>query len=35
MDKNLFDRLAQSMTQMDEITRGEREPSREFHIDAA
>jgi len=35
MEKNLFDRLVESMTQMDEIDRGEREPSREFHVDAA
>ena len=34
MEKNLFDRLVESMTQMDEIERGERQPSREFHIDA-
>lgn len=34
MDKNLFGRLVESMTQMDEINRGERQPSREFHIDA-
>ncbi|WP_459742001.1 helix-turn-helix domain-containing protein [Pseudomonas sp. 3A(2025)] len=34
MEKNLFDRLVESMTQMDEIDRGERQPSREFHIDA-
>lgn len=35
MDKDLFNRLAESMTQMDEIVRGERQPSREFHVDAA
>jgi putative transcriptional regulator len=35
MEKNLFNRLVDSMTQMDEIDRGERQPSREFHIDAA
>ncbi len=35
MDKDLFNRLAESMTQMDEIARGERQPSREFHVDAA
>ena len=29
-----FNRLLESMEQMDEIVRGEREPSREFHIDA-
>ncbi|MGC5699456.1 helix-turn-helix domain-containing protein [Pseudomonas sp. NFXW11] len=34
MEKNLFNRLVESMTQMDEIQRGERSPSREFHIDA-
>ncbi|HWT69471.1 MAG TPA: helix-turn-helix domain-containing protein [Pseudomonas sp.] len=34
MEKNLFNRLVESMTQMDEIDRGERQPSREFHIDA-
>jgi putative transcriptional regulator len=34
MDKNLFEQLAESMQQMGEITRGERAPSREFHIDA-
>jgi putative transcriptional regulator len=34
MDNNLFGRLVESMTQMDEISRGERRPSREFHIDA-
>lgn len=34
MEKNLFGRLVESMTQMDEIVRGERSPSREFHIDA-
>ncbi|MCF5827419.1 transcriptional regulator, partial [Pseudomonas syringae] len=34
MEKNLFDRLVESMTEMDEIDRGERQPSREFHIDA-
>ncbi|MGN2413917.1 NadS family protein [Pseudomonas syringae] len=35
MEKNLFDRLVESMTEMDEIDRGERQPSREFHINAA
>ena len=30
-----FDDLLESVTQMDEIVRGERVPSREFHIDAA
>ncbi len=34
MDKNLFDRLVESVNQMDEIVRGEREPSRVFHVDA-
>jgi putative transcriptional regulator len=34
MDKKLFAKLAQSMEQMGEITRGERAPSREFHVDA-
>ena len=34
MKSNLFDRLVESMTQMNEIDRGERQPSREFHIDA-
>ena len=34
MEKNLFDRLVKSMTEMDEIDRGERQPSREFHVDA-
>ncbi|MFK3769469.1 helix-turn-helix domain-containing protein [Pseudomonas putida] len=34
MENNLFDRLVESMTQMDEIDRGERQPSREFHVDA-
>lgn len=35
MDKKLFKRLVESMGQMDEIIRGVREPSREFHVDAA
>jgi len=35
MDRDLFKRLAESMTEMDEIVRGERAPSREFHVDAA
>lgn len=35
MEKNLFNRLVESMTQMDEIDRGERQPSREFCVDAA
>ena len=34
MDKKLFAKLAESMEQMGEITRGERVPSREFHVDA-
>lgn len=34
MDKKLFSRLIKSMEQMGEITRGERAPSCEFHIDA-
>jgi putative transcriptional regulator len=34
MDKNLFGRLVESMAQMNEIDRGERAPSREFHVDA-
>ena len=34
MEKSLFNRLVESVTQMDEIDRGERQPSREFHIDA-
>ena len=33
MDKRLFSRLVESMTQMDEIVRGESPPSREFYID--
>jgi putative transcriptional regulator len=33
MQKQLFDNLVKSMTQMDEIVRGERAPLREFHID--
>jgi putative transcriptional regulator len=35
MEKKLFNRLAESMKQMDEIVRGARAPSREFHVDAA
>ncbi len=31
---NFFNDLMESVTQMDEIRRGERAPSREFHIDA-
>lgn len=34
MDTALFGRLVDSMTEMDEIVRGERAPSREFHVDA-
>ena len=34
MNKKLFSQLVESMEQMGEITRGERTPSREFHIDA-
>ena len=34
MDKKLFAELVESMTEMDEIVRGERAPSREFHVDA-
>lgn len=34
MDKQLFNRLVESMTEMDEIVRGEREPSRKFQVDA-
>ncbi|MCC4307762.1 helix-turn-helix domain-containing protein [Alcanivorax marinus] len=30
----LFDDLMESVQQMDEIHRGERQPSREFHVDA-
>ena len=30
----MFANLMESVTQMDEIVRGERQPSREFHIDA-
>ncbi|EXF91241.1 Cro/Cl family transcriptional regulator [Pseudomonas fluorescens HK44] len=29
-----FDELMESVQQMDEIVRGERPPSREFHVDA-
>lgn len=35
MDKKLFKRLLESMSQMDEIVRGVRAPSREFYVDAA
>jgi putative transcriptional regulator len=34
MDKKLFNRLVESMTQMNEIIDGERAPSREYVIDA-
>jgi len=34
MDTRLFDRLASSMREMDQIARSERRPSREFHINA-
>lgn len=34
MDKKLFSMLVESMTQMNEIARGERAPSREFVVDA-
>ena len=34
MDTKLFDRLVESMTQMNEIVDGERAPSREYVIDA-
>ncbi|ATX00898.1 NadS family protein [Citrobacter europaeus] len=34
MDKALFERLTQSMIQMNEIDEGTRQPSRTFHIDA-
>lgn len=33
MDKKLFSELVESMTQMNEIARGERAPSREFHVE--
>jgi hypothetical protein len=32
MEKKLFADLVESMTQMNEIIRGERAPSREFHF---
>jgi len=35
MDKKLFGRLVESMKQHGEIARGERGPSREFHVDGA
>jgi putative transcriptional regulator len=34
VDKKLFSSLVESMTQMNEIARGERAPSREFVVDA-
>jgi putative transcriptional regulator len=34
MDNNLFERLVESMTQMNEILDGERAPSREFVVDS-
>ena len=34
MEKKLFADLVESMTQMNEIIKGERAPSREFHFDA-
>jgi putative transcriptional regulator len=34
MEKRLFDRLVESMEQMNEIESGAREPSRVFHVDA-
>lgn len=34
MNKRLFAELVGSMTQMNEIVRDERAPSREFHVDA-
>lgn len=34
MEKKLFSELVESMNQMNEIVRGERAPSREFHVDA-
>ncbi|HVY23877.1 MAG TPA: transcriptional regulator [Steroidobacteraceae bacterium] len=34
MNKKLFEKLAESMKQHGEIARGERAPSREFHMDA-
>lgn len=32
MDKKLFTELIESMTEASEIARGERAPSREFHV---
>lgn len=34
MNKRLFEKLVESMEQHGEIARGERTPSREFHVDA-
>jgi putative transcriptional regulator len=34
MNKKLFGKLVESMTQMNEISRGDRKPSRQFEIDA-
>ena len=34
MDKELFEQLAESMRQIGEIARGERTPSRAFHVDS-
>lgn len=34
MDKQLFEKLYESMVQMNEIIDGERSPSREFVVDA-
>lgn len=34
MEQKLFSRLLESVEQMDEIVRGERQPSREFTVDA-
>lgn len=34
MNTNLFTQLVESMTQMNEIARGKRSPSREFHVAA-
>jgi putative transcriptional regulator len=34
VNQRLFAELVESMTQMNEIVRGERAPSREFHVDA-
>jgi putative transcriptional regulator len=35
MNKKLFAELVESMTQMNDIARGERVPSREFRVDAS